>query len=740
MKRDELEYLDVKKKYKSKLVEKLGGKVEEVKQISSSDYEAFKQSFMPRNFSLYEKVCNFAEKIMPIKPDKKDIPKIQEAIKTSHLNITPTGTMSFAAVGAIAIILVFLVLGYVVPFILSGGKTADMFFFVVFGFFMALGLFVPMTNLPFILANSWRMKASNQMVLSVFYIVTYMRHTPNLELAINFAGEHLAPPLSLDFKKIIWDIETGKYDNINQSLDAYLLSWQEHNAEYVESVHLIQGSLYESSESRRISALDKSLSVILDETFEKMLHYSHDLKSPITTLHMLGIVLPILGLVILPLITAFMPEIKWYHLFALYNLALPMMVFYLGKNILSTRPTGYGGINLSELSEDAPLIRLKLGPSTLNLAPLSAAFFIGGLLLFIGFVPILLYNINPDFDLFLTEEFDVLLPMDVDPNTPVYAKFLDYREQSDEDGFKNGEFMGPYGIGANLLSLAIPLGLGLSFGLFYTWRTKKLSGLRKETMALEQEFASALFQLGNRLGDGIPAELAFSKVSQVMQKTKSGKFFDKVSLNIVKLGMGVEEAIFDPQKGAVNDFPSSIVESSMKVFVESSKKGPLIASQALITVAEYIKSMHRVDERLKDLMADVVSSMRSQISFLTPIIAGIVVGITSMIIQILGVLSEKMDEFGDLQDSAGGFEGILGMFGQGGIPTFYFQMIVGLYVVQISYILSIIINGVENGSDKIGEMENLAKNLLASTLLYLAVAGLATIGFSIVAAGVVASM
>lgn len=740
MKKKELDYLDVKNKYKRKLIKELGKAPDEFRKVSSSDYEAFKSAFMPKQLSLYEKVCNFGEKIFPIKPDKANIPKIQEAIKTSHLNVSPTGTVSFAVVTSLAVVFAFVIFGYFVPLVLSGGATADMYFFIVFGIIVALALFIPMTNLPFIIANSWRMKASNQMVLSVFYIVTYMRHTPNLELAINFAGEHLSPPLSLDFKKIIWDIETGKYDNINQSLDAYLVGWQEHNGEFVESIHLIQGSLYESSETRRISILDKSLSVILDETFEKMLHYSHDLKSPITTLHMLGIVLPILGLVILPLITAFMPEIKWYHLFALYNLALPLLVFYLGKQILSTRPTGYGGINLSELDEQSPMVKVKLGSGNMNIAPATAAFFIAIFFLLIGFLPLIIYSVNPTFDYYLTDEFTIREPQDIDSGQIIYARFLDYREQRDNDGRLTGEYMGPYGVGANLLSLAIPIGLGVGFGLYYTWRTKKLAKLRKETTKLEQEFASALFQLGNRLGDGIPAELAFSKVAQVMQNTKSGKFFDRVSLNIVKLNMGVEDAIFDPERGAINDFPSSIVESGMKVFIESSKKGPLIASQALITVAEYIKSMHRVDERLKDLMADVVSSMRSQISFLTPIIAGIVVGITSMIIQILGTLAEQMDEFGELEGAGGGFEGILDMFGQGGIPTFYFQLIVGLYVVQITYILSLIINGIENGSDKIGEMENLARNLLASTFLYVVVSGLATIGFSAVAAGVVASL
>lgn len=741
MKKEELDYLDVRNKYKRKLVQELGGTPDEVKKVSSSDYENFKQSFMPKNFSLYEKICNFGEKIVPISPDKKDVPKIQEALKTSHLNVTPTGTISFAVLACVAIILIFIALGYVLPLILSGGKTLELYFFIIFGFILALALFIPLTNFPFIIANSWRMKATNQMVLSVFYIVTYMRHTPNLELAINFAGEHLAPPLSLDFKKIIWDIESGKFDTVNQSLDNYLAGWQDKNPEYVESIHLIQSSLFESSESRRISALDKSLNVILDETFEKMLHYAHDLKSPITTLHMLGIVLPILGLVILPLVTAFMSEIKWYHLFALYNIALPLLVFYLGKDILSNRPTGYGGVNVSELDAQAPLVRLKVGSNNVDIAPLSAAAILGVFLLAIGFLPLIIHSANPDFDLALTDEFKVYHPNNLDSDSVVYAKFLDYRVQKDDEGYViEDEYMGPYGVGANLLSFFIPLGLGVSFGLYYSWKTRKLTNMRHETMMLEQEFASALFQIGNRLGDGIPAELAFSKVAQVMPNTKSGAFFDHISLNIVKLGLGVEEAIFDSEKGAINEFPSSIVESAMKVFVESSKKGPLIASQALITVAEYIKSMHRVDERLKDLMNDIVSSMKSQITFLTPIIAGIVVGITSMIIQILGILAEKMDDFGDLEGSGAGFEGILDMFGQGGIPTFFFQLIVGLYVVQITFILSIIINGIENGSDKIGEMEMLAKNMIASTLLYLLIAIGATIGFSFVAAGVVASL
>lgn len=742
MRKEDLDYADFKRKYKKKIAQEFGNEIEEIQPVRTSDYENFKKTFMPKNFSLYEKVCNFSEKIIPIKPDKEKIPQIEEAIRISHLNITPTGTVSFAAFVSILIIFASVIFGYLIPTTITGGETSSNFFFIFFGLMMAIILFFPLTKIPFIISNIWRMKSSNQMVLSVFYVVTYMRHTPNLELAVNFAADHLSPPLSLDFKKVLWDVETGKFDNINQSLDYYLDTWREYNPEFIESMHLIQSTLYESSESRRMDALDKGLSVILDETYEKMLHFTHDLQGPITTLHMLGIVLPILGLVILPLLTAFVPETKWYHLFAIYNILLPVLVYYLGKQILSTRPTGYGGVDLSNIAarSEKEKIDIKFNSSKYSVTPFFAAAFIGILLFIIGIIPLAIYVSNPDFDFMMGVNSDEGLVFstkeNLDSDTKVFVRFLDYRAVKDEAGDPTGKLIGPYGLIASLMSLFIPLSIGLALGFYYKWKTTNLEKVREETEKLEQEFASALFQLGNRLADGVPAEVAFSNVSKVMHGTKSGQFFDKISINIIKLGMGVEDAIFDKKVGAINDFPSSIIESSMKVFVESSKKGPIVASQAVISVAEYIKSMHRVDERLKDLMADTLSSMKSQVGFLTPIISGIVVGITSMIAQILGVLSEKIDEFG--QASEGSINmGIMDMFGSGGVPTFYFQAIVGLYVVQITYILSVMINGIQNGSDKIGEMNTLGTNLVKSTLIYILVAGIFTVGFSIISISIV---
>ena len=197
--------------------------------------------------------------------------------------------------------------------------------------------------------------------------------------------------------------------------------------------------------------------------------------------------------------------------------------------------------------------------------------------------------------------------------------------------------------------------------------------------------------------------------------------------------MSVKEAIFNPTSGALIFFPSNLIESSMKVLIVSIKKGPKIAAQALINISRYIKEMHKVDERLKDLLADIISSMKSQINFLAPVIAGIVIGITSMITNIIGKLSSYMATISTDASSGGGLTGFANLFGDG-IPTYFFQMIVGIYIVEMIWILTIIENSIENGSDKLNERYLLGKNLINSLLLYSIIALIIMVIFNGIAA------
>ncbi|MFW6378665.1 MAG: hypothetical protein ACOCZV_01455 [Nanoarchaeota archaeon] len=709
-------------------------------QSTTREYSDFKQQYMPKHFTLYEKLCIFSEKSLNIQPDKTKQSSYQNAIKTCHLNTTPTGIYSASLLVPLLLILTVMIIFYIMPVLMGGEGNM---FFVIVGVIAGLGLMMALQELPSMMSKQWRIRASNQMVLAVFYIVTYMRHTSNLELAINFAAEHLGPPLSLDLRKVVWDVETEKYDSIRVSLDEYLDSWRDWNQEFIESMNLIQSSLLESVEDRRLNSLDKALNVMLDETYEKMLHYAHNLKGPLTTLNMLGVVLPILTLVILPLVVSFMEGFRWYHLFVIYNVALPALVFYLGTNILSTRPGGSGGEDITEKNPELKKykkVSVIAGEKKYYLDPSSICLAIAIVLLVIGFFPLMFHASVPDgdFGIVQTGVGPELQNLRYNQDADVKYYFLDYRERT-EAGYE-GESVGPYGLGAVLLGILIPIGLGFSIGLYYKLRSKKLITVRRQSKKLEMEFSSALFQLGNRIGNGIPAEMSFGKVAEMMDGTTSGDFFKLVHANITRLGMNVEKAIFDKKKGAITYYPSDLIESSMKVLVESTKKGPRVASQALINVSEYIKQMHRVDERLNDLMGDVISSMKSQVKFLTPVISAVVIGITSLITKILGKLSSKLTELGSGASGAGiAGGGLLQMFGAG-IPTYQFQIVVGLYVVELSLILSIIANGIENGPDRINKEFLIGENMTKSVMLYGLLAFILILVFNIVAGNIIGNL
>jgi hypothetical protein len=711
------EYRQLLEKYKKRIKEELGQEVKVAPKLVSVEYQQFKKEIYPKSYSLYEKACNLSGKLLKLKVSPKKATELQKNIDLCHFQITPSGVISFSILAPI----ILMIFGSLIFFGLF-----QMMFFVVFFLLAGLLLIAPLQKLPIFIGNSWRMKSSNQMVQCIFYLVTYMKHTSNLERAIQFASDHLTPPLSLDMKKVLWNIETGKFSSIKDSLETYLEHWTEWDREFVEAMHLVISSLYETSEERRLALLDKSLDVVLTGTYEKMLHYAHNLKSPMTMLHMLGIILPILGLVILPLVVSFMggegssPLRMAVYIAVLYNITLPIVVFYLGKVILSKRPTGYGDTDISEQNPELKKYKNVLIPLgkklEIKINPLFFSIIIFAVLFLVGFSPLIIHALNPGFEIPLGENFQM----------------LGYICPPENPNCELAEKVGPYGIGASLLSLIAIIGIGFSSGLYFKLRSKNVYKIRQETKKLEDEFASALFQLGNRLGDGLPAEIAFAKVAQTMKGTTSGNFFELIEKNITKLGMGIKEAIFDSKVGALVFFPSKIIESSMKVLIESVKKGPKIAAQALLSMSRYIKEIHRVNERLKDLMADTISSMKSQIKFLTPAIAGIVIGITSMITAILTKLAAQLTTFTGGEQAGMAAGGMMEIFGIG-LPTFYFQLIVGFYVVQIVYVLTILANGIESGADKLGERFSLGKNLTRSTALYCFLAGAVMLLFNLFA-------
>ena len=88
----------------------------------------------------------------------------------------------------------------------------------------------------------------------------------------------------------------------------------------------------------------------------------------------------------------------------------------------------------------------------------------------------------------------------------------------------------------------IPLSVALFFQYLIV-KTKNLIKERAKTIQLESEFNNSLFQLGNRLGNGVPPELAFGRVAESSRGLVTEDFFRRVNYNIKQGGMDVDKAI-----------------------------------------------------------------------------------------------------------------------------------------------------------------------------------------------------
>jgi len=201
--------------------------------------------------------------------------------------------------------------------------------------------------------------------------------------------------------------------------------------------------------------------------------------------------------------------------------------------------------------------------------------------------------------------------------------------------------------------------------------------------------------------------------------------------------MSLEKAIFDPRRGAIIYFPSQLIATSMRILLESSKKGLKIAAESLMSISEYLKNISRVEQRLKDLLAEVISDMRSNMVFLAPLLSGIVVGLSAMITFILNRLDFVFTSLAS-EGGGGGFGNIgnfLDLFTiHNMIPPYFMQIAIGIYIIQIIFILTNVLVTINSGQDRLKRTHEVGKNLGRGIGIYFVITMIAVIVLSVLAA------
>ncbi|MCD6477170.1 MAG: hypothetical protein J7K26_03370 [Candidatus Aenigmarchaeota archaeon] len=618
----------------------------------SAAYQDFLKEIKREPTTIYEKACAFSEKILPIKLDKKLYESIENNLKAAYIVATPRGVVSLTILTSIILsfILIF-------SFLLGFGSTGTL----VLMLFTAVAIWY-IYDYPRTRAKVVTLKMSSDSVLAILYMITYMRGSPNLEGAIKFAASNLEGPLQWDLKKLLWDIEVGKYKSANEALQSYIEKWKDINREFAEALHVLRGATYSK---RRI--YDEALRVILDGTRERTKHYVAGLRMPIMLLHAMGVLLPIMGLVLFPIVLIFMADaVKPIFLFIGYDILLPLTLIFFINYILQSKPPTFSQPDISMAKGIPKLGYFSIGKRQIPILPIA---------LIIG-LPIISFGLsgfsNPDIYLSVTSSIFVI-----------------------------------FGI-----SLSISV-----YCLMDAWQKIKI---RKNIERIETEFSIALFQLGTTISSGEPLELSLDKAREKMKNLKISEMFEIASNNMKKFGYTFEQAFFDKDVGAIWYFPSKLIISIMRSIIESSRKGVKIAADSMITISNYLKNVHEVKEDVNEILGETLSSMKFLSMFLAPMIAGVTVTMAVVIIQILTNIGSTIGSLGLENANVAQSMLINPWLLSGGISIAppAFQMIVGIYMLIIAILLSIFVNKIQYGDDAVGMRMSIGKIVLIAFIVY----------------------
>ena len=627
--------------------------------VKSRQYKIFmeeeKWSGIPG--SIYEKACNFAQSLLHIEADEETKSKLNEAIEFANLKITPSGVASLTILFVLATILPI--------FILLITNLLGLFGLSLIGALLIMMLVMPFAYFLYIyplhLRKRFEIKTGSDVVTLVLYMAVYMRNSPNMEGALRFAADNMRGVLAYELRKLLWDIEVGKYRSVDEALIQYAKKWKEEK-EFIESIQLLRNSLMQT-EDRRIQMLQEAVDSILNGTMEKADGYSRELKLPIMIIHAMGIVLPVMGLVLFPVIAVFL-DIKPIALFVGYDVILPLILFFVIFTSLETRPPTFSTIDVSGHPDAPPKGKFVVNGKGLPVLPLS--------LMVTG----------------------VIVPI---------GAFLMLNDPSGE---------------GLLGSIVIIIGLSLGPMLYFLLNSQQKLKIRKSVRDTESQFREALFQLGNQVSIGNPMEVAMQKAIGKIGDLDIKKLFERASQNIRNNGMTFKEAFFNKSYGALRYFPSKMIESIMRTIIEASKRGMNTASVAMITISNFLKRIKETQQKVEDSLSDVTSSLQFQAYFLSPLISGMIVTMAIVIIRILKQIDPQ------LQSAGGGMGGGMGLgFAQqlwSNIPitTGVFQLIVGIYMIETCIILGYFVNGIQNGEDRIGFQDIAGSALLFGTIIY----------------------
>lgn len=680
------------------------------------EYQTFKDSEVEMPETLYERLAKRFWRMYEI--PFSSIPGLSN-LKDGYAENIEVSRMEIEAdqIGSLLLLpLLFMIPIALTASLLVGGPVA-LFTWIFPGFWTYWVL-----SYPDFRSTVVRIKSSDEALRVVLYMAMQLEMNPNLSQSVKSAAGHTDGYLSKDLAKVMWETETKQktVQNIRQAISNRIDLWRKWSPSFVKSLEYLIDSLSRNGDDRK-RMIQKGQEKIIGDMENQMDQYARNLTSPIRVLNMAGIMLPLMGLIMFPLISVFLGGDKVgvggisVYMGFVYLIILPLFLYFLVKRLISKRPGAYSHPSLEHVDNLPPKdkVRISFSGTTYEIPVVPLAITVGLLVA----LPGIIYYFN-------------LLNTIVSFETGIELTGGQVQTPDQWKEFINNQYDVDNAVPNVVQAMSLFWGINAGLVTYFLGRSYGRQKIRHKIEEIEEDIEVGLTELENALSKGMPIERAMYTVTEKFDEIGESdkpleEFFEKILDNMEQKGFPFERAVFDDNEGAIQNYPSNILRNAMNMLADSSAKGPNIAAENLRRVNEYIKNQKKVEETIRRLLDETVSQMQIQAKFIAPVITGAAGAMALLIVQTLYIIAERLQELQESlmvgqQSQSGGFADQIALIKNldSALPPTLILLIVSLYLVEVSLILAYFMNGIENGFDEISRDMQISKTLIYSTTVF----------------------
>jgi hypothetical protein len=495
---------------------------------------------------------------------------------------------------------------------------------------------------------------NEEMLRAILRMTTFISMDTSIEYAFVETADHLHGTLGKQFVRIKHQLARKEKMTLGEAIEPFVPIWNSVNPVFVKSLRLLQTAAL-SHEEDRVTILSETIETMLLQYSTIGKRYAEELARNAQKLITIGILIPIMSLMLLPILSIFMPSFTRPGLLAfVYVIFFPTVTLIMAMNFGAKR-LQVDTIRIQDAQEYRPM------PAWITWLCIGIAVVLA--------IPSLIFIAN------------------VVPGT------------EDAESMK-----------ALLFGWLIAFGIMIAFYIYAQVHTMKYRKLWEDVYEIEQDLPHLLQSFSTYLTLNISTENVIDEVIDDYVK------FGFATHPVVHAFRRIKHALLTSKRTlediAERELPKLLPSRKVnQVLLQIISFGAISqASSAKVAkmVREQTIGVYKLDDYLKTMLAETVGLINITTTLLAPLLAAAAVIMSIAIVKSLVYITAQLEAIGQAFGTS--LELNIVDLTQV-IPPVFLEVIVGLFLVETILVMSLFSTTINTGNDRYKLFQTIASNM-----------------------------